>query len=61
MANNIKSQIIYTKIDESDFICNLVEEKGMQNCNLVNIYIKAGNFIEMQNNNYKKVSNKIYQ
>lgn len=35
------------KIDQSAFIHNLVKDKDMKDCNLINTPIKAGNFIEM--------------
>lgn len=50
------------KIDQLTFICNLIEEKSMQDCNLVSTSIKIGNFIEMQGkNDYKKVDLEVYQ
>lgn len=50
------------KIDQSAFICDLVEEEGMQDCNPVNTSMKTGNFIEMQDkDNYEEVNLKVYQ
>lgn len=46
LTQNHKLSIL--EIDQSVFICSLVEEKNMQDCNLVNIPIKIGNFINMQ-------------
>lgn len=49
------------KIDQSAFIRELVEEEGMRDCNLVSTPMKAGNFIEMQNDDYEEVDLKVYQ
>lgn len=50
------------KIDQLAFIHNHIKEEGMRDYNLVNTPMKAGNFIEMQDeDNYKKVNLKIYQ
>lgn len=62
----IKWQIIRNissiKIDQLVFICNLVKDKSIQDCNPITTPIKASNFIKMQReNNYKKADLKIYQ
>lgn len=48
------------KIDQSAFIHNFVEEKGMQHCNSVTILMKTGNFIELPEDNYKEIDLKVY-
>lgn len=49
------------KIDQLTFIRDLIEEEGIQDYNPVNTPMKAGNFIEMQDeDDYKKVNPKMY-
>ena len=50
------------KIDQSAFIRDLIEDKGMQDCNPVSMPMKAGNFIKMQGeDDYEEVDLKVYQ
>lgn len=50
------------KIDQSAFIRDLLEKKDLAGWNSVNIPMKAGSIIEMNNaNNYKKTDIKAYQ
>lgn len=50
------------KINQLVFIRNLVKDKDMQDCNPINTFIKAGNFIKIQKeNDYKEDDCKIYQ
>lgn len=54
-------ELFILKINQSAFIRSIFEEDVMQDCNPVNTTMKIGNFIEMQNDNYKEVSLKVYQ
>lgn len=50
------------KIDQLTFIRNLFKKENLMNYNVIKIFIKAGNFIEMFNdNNYEKADFKTYQ
>lgn len=50
------------KIDKSAFIQDLVDEEGLSNGNSTNIPMKAGSFINMQeDDDYKEVDLKTYQ
>lgn len=50
------------KINQLAFIRNLVKDKDMQDCNLINTFIKASNFIKIQREDDYKVNDlKIYQ
>lgn len=61
IEQQITQNVSTIKIDQLAFICNLVKNKGMQDCNPISIPMKASNFIEMQEeNNYKEVNFKIY-
>lgn len=50
------------KIDQSAFIRDLVEEEGLSGCNPTSIPMKAGNFIDMQEeDDYEEADLKTYQ
>lgn len=50
------------KIDQSAFVRDFIQEEGISDCNLVNILMKVGNFIDMQEvDDYKNVDLKTYQ
>lgn len=49
------------KIDQSAFIQDVLEEKDLTGCNLVNILMKTSSTINIsKDDNYKKAHNKVY-
>lgn len=60
VIRDMKARIL--KIDQSAFIQDLIEEEGLSSCNSTNIPMKAGNFINMQEeDDYEETNLKAYQ
>lgn len=59
VTQNLETRTL--KVDQSAFICDLLKEKNLMDCNLVNITMKAGSIIEMNKvDDYDETNFKAY-